>query len=497
MLWWQNLPFLSILLCLLASAACSLLPGRISRHLARSVLLLCILGAAALTAGLLRSGSGAFVFWMGHFPAPWGNEIRAGVLEGVCACLFPLIMLCALTAGRGALAEGTASRRENLYDAVCMLLMSALLAQVYSNDLFTCYVFLEIMTLSACALIAFRNSGPSLAAAIRYMVLNLVGSGLFLLSLVLLYDLTGHLLMENLHDSVRALAADGAHHRSLTIIIALMTVGLCVKSALFPFHSWVPDAYSAGVPSSNAILSSLVSKGYILLLLKVYVRVFGWDTVLASRVDLLLLGFSLAAVVYGSLAAMRAAHLSRMTAWSSVAQIGYIFLGLGLGTGGYAAAVFHLISHAFAKSLLFLSGDRLREAGGGSDRLADLTGAARRDPVSAVCWSAAALSMVGLPFTGGLVSKLLLGMEALHHSLPVRIAVLAVLALSTLLNVCYFLRTLLVLWSPGREASPLREGGRRLSPVHAACGVLALGVLGTFLGASPLLELLTRGLAQF
>ena len=498
MAWWQNIPFFTILLCLLSGAICSVLPAKAARAWVSAVLGVCFTGGILLLAFLRPGKEASFVYMMGHFPAPWGNEIRCGQLEAYLACLFPFVMGCALLGGRDALRYPEKGVRESLYLALCMLLMAALLSQVYSNDLFTCYVFLEVMTLSACALIILRDHFPSLVAGLRYMVLNLVGSGLFLLGVVLLYDLTGHLLMENLRQAIAPLSASGEYQRSLTIIIGLITTGLCVKSALFPFHAWVPEAYSASLPSSNAILSSLVSKGYIILLLKCYTRVFGWDLVQACRVDHLLMLFSFAGVIVGSLEALRARRFSRMIAWSSVAQIGYIYLGLSLGAdAGYQAALFHLSVHAVSKSLLFLSGDALRRQVGGSDWFPDLRGTARRQPLAGVCWTVAAFSMVGLPFTGGLVSKLLLGEAALSHSPPIAVATLLVLALSTFLNVCYFLRTVLLLWSPFDRLgvpAPLR---RTSSPALAACGALALAIFASFVLAHSLAGLLSDGLIQF
>ena len=497
MSWWQNIPFISVMACLLSAAFCLVIPPRVARIWVRSTLSLCAAGAGFLLWYLMQSGAGSFTYMMGHFPAPWGNELRCGILEAFLACLFPVIMLCALLAGHHDLADRQKTSRESLYGAVCMLLSAALFAQIYSNDLFTCYVFLEIMTLSAGALIVFRNTGKALAAGIRYMVLNLVGSGLFLLGVVLLYDLTGHLLMENLHFSIQDLSSAEKYHRSMTIIIALFTVGLAVKSALFPFHSWVPEAYSSGVSASNAIVSSLVSKGYIILLLKIYSRVLGWDLIRVSHVDQILLILSLSGMIFGSLGAIRTVSFTRMIAWSSVAQIGYIYLGIALGAGyGYQAALFHLIVHACSKSLLFLSGAWLKKAAGDRDDFPGLSGAARKCPVAGICWTVAAFSMVGLPFTGGLISKLLLGVEAMRHSWLVTLAVLSVLALSTLLNVLYFLRTVITLWSPvrTRTAFPCL----RIAPAAlGACSVLALAILSTFFFSSPLLQILSLGLAQF
>lgn len=494
MAWWANIPLFSILLSLLGAAVCSVLKPRAARRTGRCLLAACAAGGAALLAETLASGE-SIHFMMGHFPAPWGNEIRFGPLEALLGTVFPLIMLLSLLGGTHRMEEQVTPARENLYHTVCLLLNAALLAQVYTNDIFTGYVFLEIMTLASCALIVARSRGRTLVAAMRYMILNLVGSGLFLLGVVLLYDVTGHLLMENIHEALEVLRAGGEHTRSMTVILALITVGLCVKSALFPFHTWVPDAYANGTPSSNAILSSLVSKGYIVLLIKCYSRVFGWELISASGVDTLLLVLALVGTVMGSVEALKTRHFGRMIAYSSVAQIGYIYLGIALGAGaGYAAAIFHLILHSLSKSLLFLSGDALRAVSGDSHEFPSLRGAARRARGAGVAFTLGAFSLVGIPFTGGFVTKLLLGQESLNHPAPVTAAVLAVLVISTLLNILYFLRSVLLLWSPGEPAGEKR----RFGPGFAVAAILlGAGILCCFFFASPLLEVIRTGLAHF
>lgn len=497
MLWWQNIPFFSILLFLLAAAFSLFLKPRPARFLCLGLLEGALGFSAFLLVRMVSSLSAPFTFMMGHFPAPWGNEIRCGILEALFAIVFSGIMLCCLLGGGRRLEDHVGPRRENLFYAICNLLTSALLVQIYSNDLFTCYVFLEIMTLAACALIVSRTRGRTLVSAMRYMVLNLVGSGLFLFGVVLLYHLTGHLLMEPLGKAVRELRASGEFHRPLLVAVALVSVGLCVKSALFPFHTWAPDAYSNGTPASNAILSSLVSKGYIVLLLKIYSRIFGFDLVRSCEIDRLLMAFAFGGMIFGSVRAIQATRMNRMIAWSSVAQIGYIFLGLSLGTeAGCRAAVWQLIVHAAAKSLLFLSYDVLRSASGHSSAFSDLCGSARRSPLAGVVWSIAAFAMVGLPFTGGLVTKILLGQEALRHSLPVAAAVLAVLALSTFLHVLYFLRGVLLIWSPQEDADyPAEDPAGTSFSVSALA--LALVPILLFVFSSPLLEWISTGLTQF
>ncbi len=498
MLWWQNIPFFSIVLFLLCAAVSLMLRHRAARMLTLLLLGTCLAFSVVLTIQVTVPPASSFTYLMGHFPAPWGNEIRCGPLEALLATVFSFIMLMALAGGDVRLEEHLGSERENLYYVLCDLLMAALLTQVYSNDLFTCYVFLEIMTLTACALIVSRTRGRTLVSAMRYMVLNLVGSGLFLLGVVLLYDQTGHLLMKHLGNAVEALYLSGIGRRPLLICVALITIGLCVKSALFPFHTWVVDAYAHGTPSSNAILSSLVSKGYILLLMKVYCRVFGWELILSSGIDRLLMLFALSGMIMGSLRALQEKHMNPMIAWSSVSQIGYIYLGISLGFGaGYTVAVFHIMVHAAAKSALFLSGDRLRVVSGHSSLFADMRGAARKAPLAGLAWTAAAFSMIGLPFTGGLISKMLLEQETLSHSPVVAVAVSAVLALSTLLNVMYFLRHVILIWSPVMPGP--QESGKTRAGLPFAMAVLGLTAMttGLFFLSSPLLKLIATGLSLF
>ena len=308
-----------------------------------------------------------FVYVMGKFPAPWGNEIRAGILEALLALFFCVIMLLSLFGGRHKLLEEVEEGKTYLYYVLSDLLLSSLLALIYTNDMFTAYVFVEINTISACGLIMIRQNGRTIEAAVRYMIMSLLGSGLLLLGLCMLYDLTGHLLMSNMKESVALLAASGNYGIPLVVSIVMMSVGLCIKSALFPFHAWLPDAYGYSTVSSAAILSALVSKGYIFLLIKIIYRVIGFNIYHDTRIIDILFVFGLMGMIFGSLSAIRENDVRRMVAFSSVAQIGYIYMGFGMGTQeGMTASIFHILSHAATKSLLFIAAIGLTDVSGGS-----------------------------------------------------------------------------------------------------------------------------------
>ncbi len=495
---WQNIPFALILLPLAAAGVTSVMKPRLARRWC-SVVLLAVVALSAIVSACFYRGAQSYTFMMGHYSAPWGNEIRAGALEAVTSLFFALIMLLSLLGGLKKIDEHIDENKQSLYYVVILLLTSALMAQVYTNDIFTSYVFLEIMTLSACALIAVRRRGRTLVAATRYMIMNLIGSGLFLLGIILLYDLTGHLLMSNMKEAVAALHATGQYTLPLTTVVALMSIGLCVKSALFPFHTWVPDAYGFSTPTSAAVLSSLVSKGYIFLLMKIMYRVIGLDVINATGVLDVLFVFAVVGAIMGSVSAIRQNDVRRMIAFSSVAQIGYVYMGIGIGTeAGMMAAVFHIFAHAACKAMLFLAAGGLADASGNSKLFRDLRGSGYRSPIAGVAFTIGALGMVGFPFLGGFASKLNLALAAMEGLNVRAVLVLVTLVISTWLNTVYFLRTVITLYrKPIEGAAYPVERGRRGFSFNAS--LVAFSVLNIVLGlfSQQLVNMITSGLAMF
>ena len=324
----RNVPFFCIMLSMFSGILSSVLPGKAARRLNAAMVTAVTILSAWLLQYLLASGIDSYTYMMGHFPAPWGNELRVGVLEAGMALFFSIIMLLSLLGGRKKLFDEVEVSKHNIYYILCNLLLSSLLALVYTNDLFTAYVFVEINTIAACGLIMIRQNGRCIEAAVRYMIMSLLGSGLLLLGICMIYDLTGHLLMENIQQQIGAIMAAGTYRVPMMITIGIITVGLAIKSALFPFHSWVPDAYGYSTVSSGAILSSLVSKGYIFLLFKIFYRVIGAEHIAGSHILNLLFLFGLCGMIFGSVSAIWEKDIRRMIAFSSVAQIGYIYMGL-------------------------------------------------------------------------------------------------------------------------------------------------------------------------
>ena len=503
-LFYENFPFFCVFLGLLSGVLTTLIrDGRKARAVTLSMLALCtVLNAVVFVETSLRGES--FTYAMGAFPAPWGNELRSSPIESLLATVFCLVMGLSLLGGGRDLEADILPEKQNLYYIMMDLLAASLFALCYTNDMFTGYVFIEINTIAACSIVMARDSGQTIVATIRYLVMSLVGSGVFLFGVSMLYTITGHLLMPNLFEAVTGLFANNGFHYPLAVLAGMMCVGLTVKSALFPFHTWLPTAHGNATTASSAVLSGVVLKGYIILLIKIMCRVFTPEEIGSLGVGSVLFVLGACAMVYGSVWAVREPHAKRMIAYSSVAQVGYIYLGLGLcTTAGIAAAIFQIIAHAFTKPLLFVSTGGLIDASGHQKKLYYLRGAGRRCPAAGVGFTVGGLSMVGLPLLAGFVTKLVLGRAALAEGVPQwqMVAGLAAIAISSLLNAWYYLPAILQIWKEEKEpAGPHGEvyaHGCYAPGLSFYAAVIGMSAVVILLGclARPLCDLITRSVA--
>lgn len=484
-----NVPFLCVFLCMVAAILLSAVrSARVSWGVTLAASLACALMCAVLLVSIARADE-AVAFKMGKFAAPLGNEIRFGPLQALLGMCFSLVLALAMLGGRRDMFHDVDGKKMGLACVMLNMVLASLLVLTFTNDIFTGYVFIEISTISACALVMVKDSGATLVATVRYLFMSLLGSGLFLLSIILLYSLTGYLLMPQLSAALDTLMKTGDYRLTLAVCAALMTAGLGIKSAMFPFHRWLPDAHGSATTTSSAVLSGLVLKGYALLLISMYTRVFSLDAVhaLGVNVPVLLLGFL--GMIVGSLYALREYHAKRMLAYSSVAQLGYVFMGIGLCTpAGLAAAVFQILAHAFTKPLLFACVGRLSCAAGHEKQLSALRGSAWSDPLAGIGFGVGALSMVGVPLLAGFTAKL--GLASAPGGGREAAAVLAVLALSSVLNALYYIPALIAVWRPVKEPARLeRDPAFALGALGLIAGVLALGIF-----FQPVTALISRGL---
>lgn len=448
----QNIPAISILLLMFAGVIALALYGKYSRYLTNVAIMTVVVLSAILLAYFWK-GAPVYTYSMGHYGGPIGNELRSGILEAAMAFMFSLVTILSLMGGRNHLKSDIGKSKVNLYYISVLFLLSSMLAITYTNDLFTAYVFIEINTITACGIIISKEDGHTLAASMRYMIMSLLGSGLFLIGVCLIYGLTGHLVMPFIQERINALVGTGYYSVSLQIAIALFAVGLALKSALWPFHSWLPDAHSSASAASSAILSGLVLKTFIFLLIKIFYRIVGPDIMTGHAILNLLLSFGIAGMLLGSINALFEKDIKRMLAYSSVSQIGYVFCALGIGTtAGVVAALIQVIVHAFTKPLLFIAAGGLMDTSGGSKKFKDLQGAGRRDLLAGAAFVVGTLSMIGVPFFGGFITKLTLVTAAVGAHGWQMYAALIALILSTILTAIYYIRILSVIFREDPES---------------------------------------------
>ena len=489
----QNVPFFAIMLSMISAFVTPMLKRRVARWLSVGLVgfVVCL---HIWFLQFMIGFDGSYNYMMGHFPAPWGNELRAGLLEAVIALALSVVMLLSQLSGMNKLQRQIDPKKQVFFYVMCDLVLAGMLALVYTNDLFTAYVFIEILALSSCALMMARQVGHTMVASMRYMILSLLGSGLILIAIALTYNLTGHLLMQNIHDVITVYAQDGEYALPITVIIGLFIAGIAIKCGIFPFHMWLPDAYGYSTSAASAILSSVVSKAYFFLLVKIFYRVIGIDVIMSDLALNLMLALGISSMIIGSVGAIRCLDIRRMVAYSSVSQMGYLFAWVGLGsTIGVAAAMFHLVVHALVKSMLFLSVSPLCDASGDSKRFEDLRGAGYRYVIPGIAFSLGAMSMVGIPILGGFFSKIFFAEAALMGTSWVRVALMATLAVSTLLNAFYFMHTVLTLYRRPKEGfTPQPFIKSRLTTVTLS----VFGVVNTTIGffARGLIDLITTGI---
>lgn len=485
----NNLPFISIILSMIGAIVLLLLGKRskTALRLVQGLLLVVAVLSLVLVMHFAQTGD-TITYMLGHFPSPWGNELRFGLFESLLAFVFATVLFLAIVGGNKDIAEDVQSRKHSQYFALIALLLLSLLALIYTNDIFTAYVFIEINTVASCGIVMVKESGETIRATIKYLFMSLIASGMFLIAIAILYSITGHLLIPALSESVKGLVATGEYRWPLFIACSLMTISLGVKSAMFPFHTWLPDAHGTATTSSSSILSGVVVKGYIILLIKIYYRVFGIETVREIGLLNAVLWLGIGGMIVGSICAIREKNLKRMIAYSSVAQIGYIYAGIGIGTyAALAAALFHMIVHAYTKPLLFSSAGGLIRVSKHSKMIADMTGAARRNKLAGIGFIIGTLSMVGVPLFGGFASKVYLATSSSGSGY----AFLVALAISSFLNALYYLPVAFRIYSKSQEDADELEQADMSYAMSIGCFSIINIILGV--GGMYLMHLLNQG----
>ncbi len=443
----EHLPLLVIVLPLLAAPVC-VLAGRAGAAwlIALTSSGLSLVAAAALVWHVAQEG--AVSYHLGGWAPPWGIELRVDLLGA-----YVVLIVCAIAAlvmayaRRSVIREVAASRIPGFYAA--MLLVCAGLAGItVTGDAFNLFVFLEVSSLASYALISMGRDRRALSAAFQYLVMGSIGATFILIGIGFLYLMTGTLNMQDLAERLPAVADT----RTVRAGFAFLTVGIGLKLALFPLHLWLPNAYAYAPSVVSALLAATATKVAVYALLRFILGVFGVTFSLGDMpLNALLILLGSVGILVASLVAVFQDNVKRMLAYSSVAQVGYMMLGIGLASvTGVSAAILHLFNHALMKGALFLAlgivAYQLSRV-----ELKDFAGLGRSMPWTMAALVIGGLSLIGVPTTAGFVSKWYLVLAILEQGLwPLAVlvlvgSILALLYMWRLVEAAYFQR-------PGKDA---------------------------------------------
>ncbi|MEX2529980.1 MAG: proton-conducting transporter membrane subunit [Gemmatimonadota bacterium] len=409
--------------------------------------LLATLGVALFLAGLLPDG--ALSYPMGGWPPPFGIELRFDVLS---AFAVPVALVSALAVPFAARTGGPIATPEGI--AVILLGTGGMMGFMVAGDFFTLFVFLEVLSLSAYAMVAMSEERGAGIAAFRYLLMGAVASIVILLSVGLLYTLTGSLNMAD----VGARLPDGG--LPLHLATGGFVAGFLLKAAAFPLHVWLPDAHATAPSAVSAILSGLIVKMGVIGLLR---------TPGLEHLHELLLWVGAASLLAGALFALVQDDLKRMLAYSTVSNVGLIVLGLAVDRTG---ATVHILNHAVIKASLFLAAGAFIHRAGSRQ----IEGIGRGMPLTTTAFAVAGVAAIGIPPTGGFTGKWMITLGALEAGRPVVAAI--VLLGAVLLGLCYARFLVVVAFRSG----PAEEVAGGEAPPAMLLPILALAILTVGLG---------------
>ncbi|MCX6575348.1 MAG: proton-conducting transporter membrane subunit, partial [Candidatus Aminicenantes bacterium] len=420
--------FLFIGLPILAAAVLPLI-GKISKKflpdLVSNAVFLFLL-VLAVTSGRQMISQGPILKQLNWLGEPVSIQVA---VDGFSLFMLMVISLLTLCVGLFSINYMDHYGSKSIYYALLLMMMAGMNGLVLVTDLFSVYLFLEVAAIASYSLVAYGLEHDELEASFKYLMLSVIASAGILLSIAVIFGMTGNLGFAAVAESLQSLDAKFV----VGFCAALFIMGFGLKAALVPFHAWLPDAHPSAPAPISAILSGLLIKvSGVYALTRIFFNVFGLTPALSQ----ILMYLGAVSIVVAAFLALGQKDMKRMLAYSSISQVGYVVLGLGIGTPlGIAGGLFHLFNHAVAKGLLFLNSGSVQQSTG-TRNLDEMGGLARRMPVTAATNLVGSLSISGVPPLGGFWSKLIIIM-ALVQADEWFLAVVAVLA--SVLTLWYYL----------------------------------------------------------
>ncbi|MFM1816199.1 MAG: hypothetical protein RLZ98_2894 [Pseudomonadota bacterium] len=380
---------------------------------------------------------------------PIGIEYRVDILSAFIAVLVATVAAAMMPFARRSVAFEIEGDKQPWFYTMYLTCFAGLLGISLTGDAFNVFVFLEISSLATYALIATGRDRRALVSAYQYLILGTIGATLYVIGVGLLYVTTGSLNLLDISNRLELASAD--YYRPVIAALAFMLVGISLKLALFPLHGWLPNAYAYAPSFASAFLAATATKVAVYLLLRMIFSVFDISVDIENlNIREVIVVLSIAAMFIASILAVFESNLKRMLAFSSLAQIGYITLGIAIAnTSGLTGSIVHLFNHALMKGALFLAlGAVFYRVG--TVRLENLGGIGRQMPVTFAVFMIAGLALIGVPGTAGFISKWYLAVGAFEAGWwPVAFLIVA----SSLIAVVYVGRVIeAVYFQPASEA---------------------------------------------
>lgn len=447
-----NLPALQVIIPLLAAPlALMLRRGSLSHLLALLVSAISLLISYTLLQSVLADGP--ISYEMGGWAPPWGIEYYVDAVNAFVLLIVSAIGTVVMCAAGSSVAAEIPQEKQSMFFTAYLLCFAGLLGITITGDAFNVFVFLEISSLSTYVLISLGRDRRALTASLQYLMMGTIGATFILIGVGLLYMTTGTLNMHDLAVRLDPLTES----RTVQAAFAFLAVGTSLKLALFPLHLWLPNAYTYAPSIASAFLAATATKVAVYVMLRFFFTIFGvqfsFDIMPLGTVLLVL---AILAIFAGSLSAIYQDNVKRLLAYSSVAQIGYIMLGISFATqAGLTAAILHLFNHAMMKGGLFLALAAVFYSTGGTS-MANFRGLGKTMPWTMMAIVLGGLSLIGVPLTAGFVSKWYLVLAALEQGWwPVALAVLA----ASLLAVIYIWKLVEAAYFqiPEGEAAAVKE----------------------------------------
>ena len=481
---WPHLPALQVVVPLVGAVLAAFLRRGLSGFLLTCAVVWLL---PFIASGLLWQvlWSGPISYRLGGWEPPWGIEYRIDLLNAFVLLLVSAVAAVIMPFARRSIAREIDDDRQAWFYCMFLLCVTGLLGMAATGDAFNAFVFLEISSLSTYVLIALGPDRRALLAAFQYLVMGTIGATFYVIGVAFLYIVTGSLNLVDIAARLPAVAVE--QPRAVTAAFAFITVGISLKIALFPLHVWLPNAYAFAPSWVTVFLSATATKVAVYLLIRFVFGVFGVAIDLQELpVTEMIIALSLAAMFAASFVAVFQINLKRMLAYSSVAQIGYITLSIGLANqAGLTGGIVHLANHALMKAALFLAlGAVFFRIG--SVNLHDLSGIGRRMPLTMGAFVIAGFGLIGTPGTAGFISKWYLAIGALEKgSWPLLLAIVV----SSLIAVVYVGRVVEVVWF--REESPMAAQASE-PPLAMLAPILLLAAATVYFGIDTRL---TAGIA--